>query len=184
MPMYQLQLPERLTVEGWLDEVSWLVLYELLHHPQLQHVPPHAFARVRELLRAVLEAHVTTYRGCGVWSFCRAGATPSAWGPETAPQPTPATVRCYILEVKERLEEVVTEATDGLAEFLFHLLGESLPRGVLEPAIEIALRRGIGKYLYDAPNCGTHPLCQYRVEVNPWRDTTERVPQGRRCYYD
>ncbi len=168
MPLYQLRLPASMDLEIWLDEVTWLVWDELLHHSQLEPLEPHAFVRIREILHNVIEGHLTTYRSCGRWSYCHAGTTPSPWMAETDYRPEELRVHWYILEVRESLEEIVAEATDRVSELITVLLGATLPRGVLDANIETALRRGLGRYLYENPHCGIGVFCDGALRLDPW----------------
>lgn len=169
MTMYQLRVPEHVGLDGWLDEVGWAVWEELKEHSALEALDPHLFPRIREVLEALMAAHVTTYRSCGLWSYCQAGTTPSPWMPPEAFRPDDQRVQWYILEVAQGLDELVTEATDQISEVLFGLLGASLPRSVIEANVETGLQRGIGRYLYENPHCGEHPFCQGAMRVDPWR---------------
>lgn len=169
MPTYQLRLPVSHGLERWLDEVCWGVLEALVRRTALGPWGPHAFVRIREILREVLERTVTTYRSCGLWSYCRAGTRPSPWMPQEAYQPEEAGVRWYLLEAPEGLEGLVAESTNRIGEFLACFLRESSPRSVIEAAVEAALRRGVGRYLYENSHCGTHPFCAERVPLNPWQ---------------
>lgn len=168
MIQYQLRLPASLDLERWLDEVSWCVWEELSRHASIEPMAPQLFVRIRELLQDVLKQHVTTYRSCGLWSYCQAGTTPSPWMPPAAFHPDEPRVRWYILKVKHGLDEVVAEATDRISELVFQVIVGSLPRGVMQPAIETALRRGIGRYLYESPHCGEQPFCDGALKVDPW----------------
>lgn len=175
MIQYQLRLPERLDLDGWLDEVSWLVWEALSRHSPVEPLAPQVFVRIQEILREMLEHHVTTYRSCGRWSYCQAGTAPSPWMAPDDFHPDEPRVRWYILEVDQGLGEVVAEATDRLSELLFGVVGGTLPRGVMEPVIETALRRGIGRYLYENPHCGEQPFCGGALKVNPWEP---KIPCG------
>ena len=168
MPLYQVRLPAAMDLETWLDELTWLVWYELLMHAQLEPLEPQAFVRVHEILRELLEAHVTTYRSCGHWSYCHAGTRPSPWMAESEFHPEQVKVQWYLLEVREGLEELVTEATDQISQLIATLLGGTLPRGVLDATVETALRRGLGRYLYDNPQCGTSAFCDGALRLDPW----------------
>lgn len=168
MTMYQLRLPESLDLDQWLDEVSWAVWEQLSCHSLLEPMAPQVFVRIRELLHEVLEQHVTAYRSCGLWSYCQAGTTPSPWMPPEAFHPDEPRVRWYILKVDHGLDEVVAEATDRISELVFQVVGGSLPCGVFEPAVETALRRGIGRYLYENHHCGEQPFCDGALKVDPW----------------
>ena len=173
MKHYQLRLPDHYDLARWVDEMNWFLWDELLRRTPFEKLAPHAFVRIRELLEEVLAKHVTAYRSCGLWSFCQAPAAPSPWMPPQAYWPDATKVQWFILEVQEGLEELVAETTDRISKFLFNLLGGSLPRGVIEPTIEAALQRGIGRYLYENPNCRTHPLCHASILYDPWQPTGE-----------
>lgn len=173
MITYQLRVPTTRALDQWVDELSWAVWDELAHHTALDSLGAHAFVRIREILHALFQTHVVAYRSCGLWSFCRAGTRPSPWMPETAYRPADEAVHWYLLEVPETLEALVAEAADRVAEFLDCFAGGALPRSVMDSAVEIGLRRGVGRYLYEHPQCGTHPLCAGRVALNPWQEADD-----------
>lgn len=169
MPTYQLRLPVARRLDDWLDEVSWALWDELVHHTALEPLGPHAFVRFQEILRDLFERTVTTYRSCGLWSYCRTGTGPSPWTPPDADRPEAADAQWFLLEVPQGLDGLVAEATDQVGEFLACFLSGSLSRSVIAGAVETALRRGLGRYLYENPHCGTHPFCAERVPRNPWQ---------------
>lgn len=168
MPTYQLRLPDSRRLDDWLDEVSWATWDEVVHHTTVEPLGPHAFVRIRQILRERFESTVKAYRSCGLWSYCRAGARPSAWMPEACCRPEEHPGPWYLLEAPQGLPGVVADATDRLGEFLTCFLGGPLPRRTMETAVETALRRGVGPYLYENPGCGSHPFCDARIPLNPW----------------
>lgn len=178
MLTYQLRLPVSRRLDDWLDEVSWAVWSELIHHAALEPLGPHAFVRIREILRGIFEQTVTTYRSCGLWSYCRAGTGPSPWTPEVAYRPDAEDVQWYLLEMPHGLDGLVAEVTDRVGKFLTCLLDGLLPRSVMEATVETALRRGIGRYLYENHHCGTHPFCADRIPLNPWQEAGETILGG------
>lgn len=176
MAVYQLRLPTGWTLAAWIADLHWRVWYALMRHAPLEPLAPRACVRTREILEGLLAARVTTYRSCGQWSYCQAGTTPSPWTPPDAAPPDTPQVSWYILEVREGLEGLVTEATDRVDELIVGLLGRSIPRGVIAAALETALRGGIGRYLYENPHCGVSAFCHGRVPINPWLAPAEAPP--------
>jgi len=178
MLTYQLRLPVSRRLDDWLDEVSWAVWSELVHHPALEPLGPHAFVRIREILHDLFESRVTTYRSCGLWSYCRAGTSPSPWTLQETYRPDAEDVQWFLLEVPYGLEGLAEEAADRIGEFLACFLSGLLPRSVMEATVETALRRGIGRYLYENHHCGAHPFCAGRVPLNPWQPPSKTVVGG------
>ena len=168
MILYQLRLPSSLDLDRWVDGISCGVWKRVLRQIQTP-IGPYAFVRIRDILQQTLQRHVTTYRSCGLWSYCQAGTVPSPWMARDAFHPDDPGAHWYLLEVQKDLAELVTEATHAIAAWLDRLCIEIVPRQVLEADVDAALRHGIGQYLYENPNCGTEPFCEGAIRYDPWK---------------
>lgn len=168
MATYQVRLPEYHTLETWLDEVNWLLWYGLMHHAEVEEISPHAFVRMRQIIRDMLERSLNAYSDCGLWEVCRVGTAPGPWMSSADFRPDDTGVRWFILEINGGVDQLVTDVTREVEALLGWLMREPVPREHLQADVAQALRKGIGPYLWQNPNCRAHPLCFGALKRNPW----------------
>jgi len=159
--IYQMLLPENLSLEKVLDGISRKIAEEVRPFQKSGAVA----AKIRDVVEAMLDKHTFHFKNCGLYDVCKHNV-PMAWNSPNQAQAADKPRHFIHVWFQNGIEDLLTETVPTILEES-HIPPKS--EGAVKQRLEGILKNELGRYLFENETCVHADVCKSNVQGDPWK---------------